>query len=184
MPFENGEQWEAWLAEHHATEREVWIKFAKKGTGIPTLSYDEAVEGALAYGWIDGQARSFDDQYFLQRYTPRTKRSKWSKINCGRVERLIAEGRMRPAGLEQVERARADGRWDAAYAGPATIEVPPDLVAALDANPAARAFFEGLDSRNRYAVLFRIHDAKKPETRARRIEKFVAMLAEGQKIYP
>ncbi|TWP44283.1 hypothetical protein FKR81_41485 [Lentzea tibetensis] len=182
--FETAEVWEAWLAEHHATEREVWIKFARKGSGLPSITYDEAVEGALLYGWIDGQSRSLDEQYFLQRYTPRTARSKWSKTNCGRVEALTAAGRMKPAGLEQVSRAKADGRWDAAYAGPATIEVPADLLAALDARPAARAFFATLNSRNRYAILHRIHDAKKPETRARRIEKFVDMLADGQTIYP
>ncbi|GLZ35434.1 hypothetical protein Lesp02_76210 [Lentzea sp. NBRC 105346] len=184
MPFESAAEWEAWLAEHHASARELWIKFARKGSGIPSVTYDEVIEIALCYGWIDGQVRSFDERYFLQRYTPRTARSKWSKINCGRAEELIAAGRMRPAGLEQVERAKADGRWDAAYSGPATIEVHPDLQAALDANPAAASFFATLDSRNRYAILFRTQDAKKPETRARRIAKFVLMLEKGEKLYP
>jgi uncharacterized protein YdeI (YjbR/CyaY-like superfamily) len=182
--FETAADWEAWLEANHATAREVWIKFARKGSGLPSIDYDEAVEGALSFGWIDTTAKSFDSQYFVQRYTPRTARSKWSKVNCGRAEALIAAGRMRPAGVEQVERAKADGRWEAAYAGPATIEVHPDLQAALDANPAAAEFFASLNSRNRYAILYRVQDAKKPETRARRIEKFVDMLAKGEKIYP
>jgi uncharacterized protein YdeI (YjbR/CyaY-like superfamily) len=181
--FEGPEQFDAWLHENGATEPELWIKYAKKGSGIKSISYDEALDVALCHGWIDGLVRSVDDTYYSQRWTPRTKRSKWSKRNCGKVEELIAAGRMLPAGLAEIEKAKADGRWDAAYAGPATIEVPDDLRAALDANPEAAAFFKTLSSQNRYAVLLRVHDAKRPETRARRIAQFVEMLADGRKPY-
>jgi len=177
------EEWEAWLEQNHASEREVWLRLAKKGSGAKTVSRAEALEVALCYGWIDGQARSQDETYWLQRFTPRTRRSKWSKINCEAAEALIRAGRMKPAGLAAVEAAKVDGRWAAAYAPPSRIEVPPDLAAALEKNPKAAEFFRTLDSRNRYAILYRIQDAKKPETRARRIEKFVAMLARGEKIY-
>ncbi|HCT78761.1 MAG TPA: hypothetical protein DGT23_19810 [Micromonosporaceae bacterium] len=184
IPFATQAEFEAWLSEHHETETEVWIKYAKKGTGIPTITYAEALDVALCYGWIDGQSKGLDEQYFMQRYTPRTKRSKWSKINCGKATALIEAGKMRPAGLRQVELAKADGRWDAAYASPANATVPEDLQQALDANPDAAAFFATLDGRNRYAILHRTHDAKKPENRARRIDKFVTMLANKEKIYP
>jgi uncharacterized protein YdeI (YjbR/CyaY-like superfamily) len=183
-PFASREELAAWLDEHHATATELWIKFAKKGSGIASVTYDEAVEVALCYGWIDGRANGLDDQYYLQRYTPRTRRSKWSQINRDRATALIESGAMKPAGLRQVEAAKADGRWDAAYAGPRTATVPDDLRRALDANPAAAEFFATLDSQNRYAILHRTQDAKKPETRARRIDKFVDMLARGEKIHP
>ncbi len=160
------------------------IKIAKKASGIPTVTHAEALDVALCYGWIDGQRDSFDDQWFLQRFTPRRPRSNWSKVNCAKVERLIEEGRMQPPGLAEVERARADGRWAAAYDAPSTATVPDDLQRALDQSPAAAAFFATLNSQNRYAILYRIQDAKKPETRARRIEKFMAMLEDGTKIYP
>jgi uncharacterized protein YdeI (YjbR/CyaY-like superfamily) len=173
--------WRAWLAEHHADSDGVWLLTAKKG--VPGVSRDEALEEALCHGWIDGQARSRDDATYLQRYTPRRPRSMWSQRNVKIVERLTAEGRMHPAGLAEVERAKADGRWDAAYAGSAKIEVPDDLAAALDAEPAARAMFETLNRQNRYSVLYRVTTAKKPETRQRRIEKYVAMLARGETIY-
>jgi uncharacterized protein YdeI (YjbR/CyaY-like superfamily) len=176
--------WGSWLAEHHEASTGLWIKFAKKASGITSINHEQALDLAIAHGWIDGQVKSFDDQYYLQRFTPRTTRSKWSKINCAKAEELIASGAMRPAGLRQVELAKADGRWAAAYAGPRTIEVHPELQEALDGNAAAREFFATLDSRNRYAILYRTQDAKKPETRTRRIEKFVAMLAAGEKIYP
>ncbi len=162
----------------------MWIRLAKKGSGVASVSYAEAVEVALCYGWIDGQARSLDDDFYLQRYTPRSARSKWSKINCGRATDLIERGLMQPAGLREVERAKADGRWDAAYDPPSTAQVPPELAEALERNPAARNAFATLDGRNRYAILYRIAEAKRPETKARRIEKFVSMLAEGGKIYP
>jgi uncharacterized protein YdeI (YjbR/CyaY-like superfamily) len=176
--------WRSWLAEHGDEAAGVWLVLAKKGTSDPTsLRYDEALEEALCHGWIDGQARSRDDATYLQRYTPRRPRSAWSQRNTKIVERLTAEGRMHPAGLAEVERAKADGRWDAAYAGSATIEVPADLAEALKAEPQALAMFETLNSRNRYAVLYRIETAKRPETRQRRIEKYVAMLARGETIY-
>ena len=184
IAFESQAAWEAWLAANHTTSSGVWIKIAKKSSGIPTVTHAEALEGALCYGWIDGQRNKFDDVWFLQRFTPRRARSNWSKVNCGKAEKLIEEGRMRPAGLREVERARADGRWDAAYDAPSQATVPPDLQQALDENPAAAAFFATLNSQNRFAILYRIQDAKKPETRLRRIEKFVAMLNEGTKVYP
>jgi uncharacterized protein YdeI (YjbR/CyaY-like superfamily) len=139
---------------------------------------------ALCYGWIDGQKAKGDDQHWLQRFTPRRSRSRWSKVNRDHVARLVDQGRMRPAGLAEVERAKADGRWEAAYDGPRTSSVPDDLAAALAANPAAATFFETLDRQNRFAVLYRVQDAKRPETRARRIEQYVAMLAEGKKLHP
>lgn len=176
-------EWEAWLEEHHATASAVWLRLAKKGSGVATVTREEAVEIALCYGWIDGQARTQDEVYWLLRFTPRTRRSKWSQINCEMAEALILAGRMKPAGLAAVEAAKADGRWDAAYASPSRMTVPEDLEAALRRNPAAEEAFRSLDSRNRYAILYRIHDAKKPETRTRRIEKFVDMLARGEKIY-
>jgi uncharacterized protein YdeI (YjbR/CyaY-like superfamily) len=182
LTLPDGAAWRAWLAEHHDNSPGVWLVTAKKGTA--GVSRDEALEEALCHGWIDGQARSRDDATYLQRYTPRRSRSAWSQRNVNIVERLTEEGRMHPAGLVEVERAKADGRWEAAYAGPATIEVPDDLVEALKAEPEAQAMFERLTSQNRYAVLYRIVTAKKPETRQRRIEKFVAMLARGETIYP
>src|SRR5256886_4727160 len=173
--------WREWLANHHANPTGVWLVLAKKGTEKPTsLTYDQALEEALCHGWIDGQAGRRDEATYRQRFTPRRRRSAWSKRNTGIAERLIAEGRMHPAGHAEVERAKADGRWDAAYAGPATIEVPPDLVDALAAEPKAQAMFETLNSRNRYAVLYRITSAKRADTRARRIDEFVAMLARGE----
>jgi uncharacterized protein YdeI (YjbR/CyaY-like superfamily) len=177
--------WRAWLQEHHADARGVWLTLAKKGADAPTvLTYDEALEEALCHGWIDGQIRGGDKYSYRQRFTPRTPRSGWSKRNVAIAERLMAEGRMQSSGLAAVERARADGRWDAAYAGSASIEVPADLAAALDSQPAARTMFQNLNGRNRYAVLYRIETAKRLETRRRRIEQFVAMLARGETIYP
>lgn len=177
------QEWEAWLVKHHENTKEVWLRLAKKGTGAVTVSRAEALEVALCYGWIDGQSASLNETFWLQRFTPRTRRSKWSRINCDAVEKLIVEGKMQPAGLAAVEAAKADGRWDAAYEPPSTIKVPPDLQQRLSEKPAAEAFFNGLDSRNRYAILYQIHDAKKPETRLRRIEKFVSMLERGETIH-
>lgn len=176
--------WQDWLAAHHETSPGVWLKIAKKGAGGPTVSYAEAIDGALCYGWIDGQKGGLDGEYWLQRFTPRTSRSRWSKINREKAERLMAEGRMAPAGLREVEAARSDGRWEAAYQGQATATVPPDLARELDRNPAARAFFATLTGANRYAILYRIQDARRPQTRARRIEKYVAMLNEHKTIHP
>jgi uncharacterized protein YdeI (YjbR/CyaY-like superfamily) len=184
MPFPSERAWAAWLDKHHATSRGVWLKFAKKGSGIPSVYYPQALEVALCYGWIDGQLMSLDERYYLQRFTPRRPRSKWSKINCGKATDLIGAGKMKPAGLGQIEAAKADGRWDAAYASPQAVTVPPDLTVALEKNRRAKVFFATLSGRNRYAILYRIHDAKRPETRARRIAQFVDMLAAGKKPYP
>ena len=184
VAFESAAAWEAWLADQHAAASGVWIKMAKKSSGIPTVTHAEALDVALCYGWIDGQRNKLDDQWFLQRFTPRRPRSNWSKINRGKAEQLIGDGRMQPAGLREVDRARADGRWDAAYDAPSVATVPDDLQRALEENPAAAAFFATLDSRNRFAVLYQVQDAKRPETRARRIEKFVAMLNDGTRLYP
>ncbi|HZO74729.1 MAG TPA: YdeI/OmpD-associated family protein [Ktedonobacteraceae bacterium] len=182
--FESQPDWEGWLKEHHADTKGIWLKLAKKGTNIPSIDYQQALEIALCYGWIDGQKASHDEQHWLQKFTPRSSKSIWSKINCDKVTTLIAEGRMQPAGMLQVERAKADGRWDAAYEGQSKITVPADLQDELDKNQSAKDFFATLDSRNRYAILFRIQTARKPETRAARIQKFVGMLAQKQKIYP
>ena len=181
----NAGAWRKWLAKHHADVDGVWLVLAKKGTKTPTsLTYDEALDEALCHGWIDGQVRRRDETTYKQRFTPRRKRSPWSKRNVGIAERLAAEGRMHPAGLAEVERAKGDGRWEAAYAGPASIEVPPDLAAALAAEPKAQALFENLTKQNRYAILYRVTTAKRPDTRTRRIEEFVAMLARGETPYP
>ena len=184
IPFASHDAWEAWLEGHHATSEGLWLKFAKKGSGIETVTYDQAVEVALCYGWIDGQVTRFDKDYYLQRFTPRRSRSKWSKINRQKATDLIERGEMQPAGLREVERAKVDGRWDAAYDAPSTAMVPDDLRRGLEKNGTARKFFSELDGRNRYAILYQIQDAKRPETRARRIAKYVAMLAEHKKPYP
>jgi len=181
--FASAAAWERWLVRHHATAPGLWLMVAKKGTGVATVDITDAIEVALCYGWIDGLRHGHDETYFRQRFTPRKPRSKWSQINRDRAEALIAAGRMRPAGQAQVDAAKADGRWDAAYAGARTIEVPDDLTRALRGNARARRAFAALDSTNRYAILFRIHDAKRPETRARRIEQFVTMLEEGRTIH-
>ncbi len=176
--------WRRWLRANHAKSHGVWLVFAKKGTTAPTsLKYDEALDVALAHGWIDGQGHGRDEATYKMRFTPRRSRSVWSKRNTIIAERLISEGLMHPAGLAEVERAKADGRWAAAYEGQSTIDVPADLTAALKADPKAKAMFATLTSQNRYAILYRIHQAKKPETRARRIEDFVAMLARGETVY-
>ena len=183
LSFASQDEWEAWLDAEHATSDGVWVKFAKKGSGVETVVYAEALEVALCYGWIDSQVMSLDERFYLQKFTPRRSRSKWSRINREKIEQLTDAGRMKPAGLEQVGLAKADGRWDAAYASPSTIEVPEDLQKALDANPKAAEFFATLPGSNRYAVLYQLEDAKKPETRARRLEKFMGMLERGEKVY-
>lgn len=181
----HAQAWRVWLAERDAEASGVWLVLAKKGTTEPTeLSYDQALEEALCHGWIDGQVRRRDEGTYRQRFTPRRARSAWSERNVGIFERLCAEGRVRPAGQAAVEAAKADGRWQAAYAGPASIAVPDDLAAALAAEPRARAMFEILTSQNRYAVLYRIDSAKRSDTRTRRIKQFVAMLARGETVYP
>lgn len=173
-----------WIEQQPVDSSGVWLRIAKKGASHQTVSYQEAVTVALRVGWIDGQRKALDGDFFLQRYTPRRARSRWSEINRTKAIALIESGEMRPGGQLEVDRAKADGRWDAAYQGARTMPVPDDLQAALDSNAAALAFFGTLDSTNRYAVLYRIHDAKRPTTRAQRIEKFVQMLADGQQLHP
>jgi len=170
----------AWLDKHAEESDGIWLKLAKKASGIPSVVYADAVEIALCHGWIDGQAKRLDDDHYVQRFTPRRARSKWSKINRQKAERLIAEGRMRPGGLREVERAKQDGRWDEAYDSPTTATVPEDFKRALAAEPAARDFFERLGNTKRYSFLYRIEDAKRPETRAKRIAEYVALLREGK----
>jgi uncharacterized protein YdeI (YjbR/CyaY-like superfamily) len=184
LPFPSSESWDEWLAEHHDSSDGLWVKIAKKASGIATVAYPAVLEVALSYGWIDGQRKAFDETWFLQKFTPRRARSRWSRINRDKAVELIESGRMKPAGLREVERAKADGRWEAAYDSQRKIEVPDDLRRELDADPAAREFFEGLDSQNRYAILYRLQDAKRPETRARRLTQFVEMLKEGRKLHP
>jgi uncharacterized protein YdeI (YjbR/CyaY-like superfamily) len=184
LPFESPAAWEAWLSEHHESSDGIWIKFAKKASGIPSVTYKEVLPIALAHGWIDGQVKRIDEDWYRQRWTPRRARSVWSKINRAAAEAMIERGEMKPAGLREVERAKADGRWERAYDSPKTAELPDDLRAALDADPAAAEFFAGLDSNNRYAILHRVQNAKKPETRARRIEQFVAMCSRGETVHP
>lgn len=183
LEFASESEWEAWLAENHMSAREAWLRFAKKGAEAVTVSRAGALQAALCYGWIDGQAASQDDEYWLQRFTPRTRRSKWSRINRDAAEELIRAGKMKPAGRAAVEAAQADGRWDAAYAPPSSIEVPQDLLDRLDRSPVAQSFFASLDAQNRYAILYRIQDARKPETRARRIDTFIGMLERGEKLH-
>jgi uncharacterized protein YdeI (YjbR/CyaY-like superfamily) len=182
--FETSAALERWLTKHGASTAVIWAKIAKKKSGLRSITWSEAVDVALCFGWIDGQSKSLDATYVLQRLTPRGKRSKWSKLNRERVARLIESGRMRPTGLAEVERAKADGRWDAAYDSPSSASVPDDLAKALAKSKKAKAFFESLSGANRYAILHRLHDAKKPETRARRLEKFVAMLKNGETLHP
>jgi uncharacterized protein YdeI (YjbR/CyaY-like superfamily) len=184
VAFATTRGWEGWLERNHESKRGVWLKLAKKGSGVKSVSYSEAVEGALCYGWIDGLLSRFDEDFYLQRFTPRTNRSKWSQLNREHIARLTAEGRMRPAGLAAVEAAKADGRWDAAYAPPSRAVPPDDLVAELQRNPNAKAAFEALDAQNRYAIIHRLNDAKRPETRKRRLEKYVAMLEAGERLHP
>lgn len=184
MAFDSTEAWDGWLSSHRADSPGLWLKIAKKGSAGRSISYSDALDVALCHGWIDGQKGRHDDDYWLQRFTPRKPGSNWSKINTERAAALIASGRMRPAGLREVEQARADGRWERAYQSQSRITVPDDLAAALAANPRAREFFNTLDGTNRYAVLYRITSAKRPETRAKRIDTFVAMLSEHKKIHP
>jgi uncharacterized protein YdeI (YjbR/CyaY-like superfamily) len=177
--------WAEWLAGNHDRSAGVWLVLAKKGTSEPTtLGYDGALEEAICFGWIDGQVGRRDEGTFRQRFTPRRARSRWSERNVGIVERLLAEGRMRPPGLAAVEEAKLDGRWELAYPGQRSIEVPEDLAVALAAEPKAQAMFEILSSQNRYSVLYRLHQVKRPDTRARRIEQFIAMLARGETVHP
>lgn len=180
--FASQRDWEEWLEENHADSPGVWIKMAKKASGIPSVNHKEALEEALCFGWIDGQAKSLDEQYTLRMFTPRRARSTWSKINVGHIERLTGEGRLRPAGLREVDAAKADGRWEAAYSSQATIEVPEDFARALHAEPQAQLFFDSLTKTARWPFLFRLTTIKRPETRARRIVQYVELLAQGKKL--
>jgi uncharacterized protein YdeI (YjbR/CyaY-like superfamily) len=175
-------KWRAWLQKNHSSSRGVWLKVAKKAAPVTTVTHEEALEDALCFGWIDGQRDRFDEQFFLQRFTPRRPRSKWSEINRESAKRLIEDGRMHAAGQAQVTAAQEDGRWDAAYEPQSRATIPPDFEAALDQNPPAKTFFATLRGVSRYAFLYRISDAKRPETRAKRIEKFVELLARGEKL--
>lgn len=184
LSFVDARAWSRWLASHHASSRGVWLKIAKKGSKTESVTYAEALEVALIWGWIDGQKGKLDDAWWLQRFTPRGPKSIWSRINREKAVALIEAGKMKPPGLAEVERAKRDGRWETAYDSQSRATAPPDLEEALAANPRAARFFETLESHNRYAVLFRIQAAKKPETRATRIAKFVAMLARHEKLHP
>jgi uncharacterized protein YdeI (YjbR/CyaY-like superfamily) len=185
VSFANQADWRAWLAAHHSGAPEgIWLKIAKKGSAVASVDYPQALEVALCYGWIDGQKKGLDETHWLQRFTPRRSRSIWSKVNRAKAEALVESGEMQPAGLAEMERAQADGRWDAAYDGQRTSAVPDDLAAALAGNAVAREFFATLDSANRYAILHRLQTAKKPETRARRLAQFVEMLSERRTLHP
>ena len=183
ISFESAAAWETWLEANHSVSDGLWVKMAKKESGIPSINHPQALDVALCFGWIDGQRLKFDETYFLQKFTPRRAKSPWSKINQDKVAALTAQGKMREAGLKEIERAKADGRWAAAYESQRNMGVPEDLQAALDKNPAAQAFFDKLNSVNRYAILCRVQSGKRPETRARNIEKFVGMLKRREKIH-
>ncbi len=183
LSFATQQDWEKWLQKHQSGTAGIWLKIARKGAGTDSLTYAEALEGALCYGWIDGQKASLDQQSWLQKFTPRHAKSIWSRVNREKATALIAAGRMKPAGLRQVELARADGRWDRAYASPSRTTIPADLQREFDKNPKAEAFFRTLDSANRYSILFRIQTAKRAETRAARIQKHIEMLLRHEKIH-
>src|SRR3984957_11171839 len=183
IAFASASDWELWLSRQPRSSKGIWLKLAKKESGINSVSRQEAIDGALCYGWIDGQLQKFDERYWLVRFTPRSAKSKWSSINQTRVQVLIDAGRVSAAGLEEVKRAKADGRWEAAYPPQSKAQVPKDLQLALDGNPKAKRLFSKLDSANRYAILYRIHNSPKPETRANKIAKYVQMLARGETIH-
>ena len=182
--FQDADAFYRWLSEHHDKENEVWIKIHKVGSGLPSITPTEAIDAALCWGWIDGLRKSFDEKSYLQRYTPRSKRSTWSRINVENVARLIREGRMTEHGLKEVEAAKADGRWDRAYGGAREMQIPADLRAAVDAEPKAREMFEKLNAQNRFALAFRLHNMKTEAGRKRKIETFVEMLKRGETIHP
>ncbi|MFZ3083908.1 YdeI/OmpD-associated family protein [Rhodoferax ferrireducens] len=181
--FEQQRDWANWLAENHSTSPGLWLQLAKKGVAIQSVSYDEAIEVALCFGWIDGQKQTHNEQFWLQKFTRRSDKSVWSKINKDKALALIKTGKMKPTGLQEVERAKSDGRWDAAYDSASKATVPSDFQSALDSNTRAKNFFGTLDSRNRYAILFRIQTAKKAETRAKKIAQFVLMLERHEKVH-
>lgn len=183
MEFESSHAWEKWLATEFDKTQGVWVKFAKKGTGVTTVTFPEALEVALCYGWIDGQGKRFDDIYYLNKFTPRGPKSTWSKINCEKVERLIKEGKMQPSGLEKIMAAKKDGRWDMAYDSPKNMVVPEDFLAILEKNKKAYEFYLTLNKTNTYAIAWRLQTAKKPETRERRMKVILEMLEKGEKIH-
>jgi uncharacterized protein YdeI (YjbR/CyaY-like superfamily) len=182
--FASAAAWEAWLESNHAASEGIFVKIAKKDSGVESVRYPEVLDVALCFGWIDGRREALDERYFLQRFTPRRARSRWSQINRDKATRLIAEGRMRAAGLREVERATEDGRWQAAYAGQKRSAIPADLRRELEARPQAAAFFATLSAQNRYSILYRLQDAKRADTRARRLTQFVAMLEAGRTPHP
>ncbi len=180
LSFKSARSWESWLKKNHAQPGAIWLKYAKKNTGIPSVTYPDALDVALCWGWIDGQVKRLDETFYMQRWAKRRPRSRWSKINCGKVERLTRDGLMQLPGLAEVEAAKADGRWEAAYASPSTITEPDDFLQALNATTAAQVFYQTVNRQARYFMLYRIHEAKRPETRARRIAEFVQNMAEGK----
>ncbi len=182
--FQSADEWEAWLETNHGRSRGLWLKISKRGAETASLTYAQALEVAILFGWIDGQKGALDATFWLQKFTPRGPKSRWSKANRATAMRLTKEGRMKPAGLAAIESAEADGRWAAAYESQSRASVPPDLQRALASNAAAQSFFETLDSHNRYAILYRIHDARSPETRTKRIAAYVQMLAQGETLHP
>jgi len=184
VAFADTTEWSAWLASNHLSSRGVWLKIARKMSGNASVTYAEAIDVALVWGWIDGQKKTFDEAWWLQKFTPRGSKSMWSKINRDKATAIIVAGKMMPSGLAEVERAKKDGRWDRAYESQRSASVPEDLAKALADNPPAQNFFAKLESHNRYAILWRVHNAKKAETRARRIAQFVEMLAKGEKLHP
>jgi uncharacterized protein YdeI (YjbR/CyaY-like superfamily) len=183
ISFTTPEKFEKWLSENYELDEGIWLKMYKKDSGEKTVVYKEALDVALCYGWIDGQVKKYDDKSYIQKFTPRRKRSNWSKRNVEHIERLTAEGRMKPSGIAEVERAKADGRWEKAYDSPSEMEVPEDFLNALKANPNALEFFQSLNKINRFAIAYQLHDAKRPETREKRFEKFLNMMMEGKKPY-
>lgn len=180
--FTSQDDWRAWLDTHHTQPTGIWMKFAKKASGKSSISYDQAIEEALCYGWIDGIVNAYNDDYWLQKFVARKPKSVWSKINVAKVEALIKSGKMQPAGLATVETAKQNGNWDNAYAGSSTMTIPEDFQAALDKNPKAKAFYQTLNKTNTYAFCWQVHTAKRPETRKARIEKFITMLNNGEKL--
>ncbi len=182
--FESQQEWEGWLDAHHAQPQGVWLKIAKKGAQVSSVSYADALDGALCYGWIDAQKKPYDDTFWLQKFTPRRPKSVWSKVNTGKAMRLIEAGTMKPAGLREVDAAKQDGRWEAAYEPQSNLTIPDDFQVELDRHPQAKEFIDTLNKVNRYAMCHRIATAKKAETRKARIDKFIAMLAKGEKLYP
>ena len=184
LSFKSPDLWEKWLAKNHASSKGVWLKIFKKDSGKPTVTYAQALDGALCYGWIDDQKDRYDEEAWLQRFSPRRPQSPWSKINTGHVKRLMKEGRMKPAGLTQVEAAKKDGRWEKAAPSPSAATYPADFLKEVAKNKKAKAFLETLDRTNRYAIIYRLHGAKKPETREKRLKQFVEMMAKGEKLHP